>query len=319
MRQKSTTVLKAKKGVALAGDGNWHPLTAPFGYYGAKGRLASRMVDELPPHNAWVEAFCGSAALTVAKRPAQIEVINDINGEVVNFFRQLRNNSSKLCRLLGLTPYAREELQLARSPGRKASDLERARRFFVSSMMAINGSFGEALGGFSFSNSYTRRDMEARVSRWKAMPRYLEVIADRLSQVRIENKDAIKLLGEFSDRPATLVYLDPPYLGKRERGYDHDDCSEEYHERLLVMASKARCMLFISGYENALYNDYLIPGKGWHKRGIVTATRGHNGKDYEREEIVWYNERYANAVKSGRVPVRLSVKERQHRKVNPRR
>ena len=246
MRQKIATNLKAKKGNALGRHDKWQPLMAPFGYYGAKGRLASRIVEKLPPHNAWVEAFCGSTALTLAKRPAQIEVINDINGEVVNFFCQLRNNSSKLCRLLRLTPYAREELELARLPGRKLADLERARRFFVASMMAINGSFGEALGGFSFSNSYTRRNMEARVSRWKTMPSYLEVIAERLSQVRIENKDAIKLFGEFSDRPATLVYLDPPYLGERARGYDHEEYSEEYHERLLVTARKARCMVEVA-------------------------------------------------------------------------
>src|ERR1035437_9124735 len=100
MRQKIATKLKAKKANELGSDDNWQPLLAPFGYYGAKGRLASRIVARLPPHNAWVEAFCGSTALTLAKRPAQIEVINDINGEVVNFFCQLRNNSSRLCRLL---------------------------------------------------------------------------------------------------------------------------------------------------------------------------------------------------------------------------
>ncbi len=317
--QKSKINLTAINGNASGSDGNWRPLTAPFGYHGAKQRIASRIVAKLPPHNAWVEAFCGSAALTLAKRPAQIEVINDINGEVVNFFHQLRNNSTGLSQALRLTPYARDELKLARAPAMKLTDLERARRFFVTAMMAINGSFGEHLGGFSFSNSYARRNMEARVSRWRAMPNYLELIAERLSQVRIENKDAIELFGDFSNRPATLVYFDPPYLGDRARGYDHDQCSEKYHERLLIAARKAKCMVFLSGYENDLYNDYLTPANGWHKRRIKTATRGHNGKDSKRQEIVWYNERYANAVKSGRVPVRLSAKERYNNKVNPER
>jgi DNA adenine methylase len=317
--QKNGINLTAIKGNVLGNDGNWQPLVAPFGYHGAKQRLASRIVAKLPPHNAWVEAFCGSAALTLTKRPAPIEVINDINGEVVNFFRQLRNNSSELCQLLRLTPYAREELKLARLPRKKLTDLERARRFFVAAMMAINGSFGNALGGFSFSNSYVRRNMEARVSRWKAMPNYLELIAERLSQVRIENKDAIELFGDFSNRPATLVYFDPPYLADRARGYDHDQCSEKYHERLLVTASKAKCMVLLSGYENDLYNDYLTPANGWHKRRIKATTRGHNGKDSERQEIVWHNEQYANAAKSGRVPVRLSAKERRDKKVNPKR
>ena len=317
--QKNATNLTAMKNNATDSDGKWRPLMAPFGYYGAKQRLASRIVGKLPPHNAWVEAFCGSAALTLAKRPVQIEVINDINGEVVNFFRQLRNNSSEMCKLLRFTPYAREELSKARSPEAELTDLERARRFFVAAMMAINGSFGKALGGFSFSNSYTRRNMEARVSRWKAMPDYLELVAERLSQVRIENKDAIVLFSDFINRPATLVYFDPPYLTDRTQGYDHDQCSEEYHERLLNAAIKAKCMVFLSGYENDLYNDYLTCANGWHKRRIKTTTRGHNGKDSKREEIIWCNEKYSNALKSGRVPVHLSAKERRYKKVNPER
>jgi DNA adenine methylase len=317
--QKNETNMTDKKDHALVSDGKWRPLRTPFGYYGAKRRLASQIVVDLPPHNAWVEAFCGSAALTLAKVPAQIEIINDINGEVINFFHQLRNNSSKLRHLLKLTPYAREELKLARLSGTKLTDIERARRFFVAAMMAINGSFGESPGGFSFSNSYSRRNMEARVSRWKAMPDHLELIAERLSQVRIENKDAIELFGDFSNRPATLVYFDPPYLADRTRGYDHDQCSEKYHERLLITVNKAKCMVFLSGYENGLYNDYLTPANGWHKQRIKATTRGHNGKDSERQEIVWYNEKYTNAVKSGRVPVRLSAKERQQNKVNPKR
>lgn len=317
--QTKTTALRAAEKRATDGQDKWRPLMAPFGYYGAKQRLASRIVAELPPHNAWVEAFCGSAALTLAKKPAPIEVINDINGDIVNFFRQLRDHSIEMRRLLKLTPYAREELERARSRETELSNLERARRFFVAAMMAINGSFGEAEGGFSFSNSYERRGMEARVSRWKTRPDYLGLVADRLSQVRIENKDAIKLFGNFMNRPATLVYLDPPYLADRKRGYDHDQYSEEYHERLLNAAIRAKCMVFLSGYENDLYKDYLTHASGWHKRRIKTATRGHNGKDSEREEIIWYNQQYADAVTSVRVPVHLSAKERRYKKVNPER
>jgi len=317
--QKNGINLTAIKGFALGSNDNWQPLVAPFGYHGAKQRIASQIVAQLPPHNAWVEAFCGSAALTLAKRPSQIEVINDINGEVVNFFNQLRNNPSNLSQALKLTPYALDELKLARAPKKKLTDLERARRFFVAAMMAINGSFGKDLGGFSFSNSYARRNMEARVSRWKAMPSYLELIAERLSRIRIENKDAIELFSDFRNRPATLVYFDPPYLGNRVRGYDHDQCSEKYHERLLNAVLKAKCMVFLSGYENDLYNDYLTSANRWHKKHIKATTRSHNGKDIKRKEIVWYNEQYAKAVKSGRVPVRLSEKERKNNKVNPKR
>lgn len=75
-----------------------------FGYYGAKVRIATHIINSLPPHNAWVEAFCGSAALTIAKKPAPIEIINDLDDQIINLFEQLRNNSEKLISAVSLTP-----------------------------------------------------------------------------------------------------------------------------------------------------------------------------------------------------------------------
>ncbi len=127
-----------------------------FGYFGSKLRLAFKLRDELPPHVAWVDLFCGSAAMTLVKPPAPIEIINDLNGDIVNFFKQLRDNSEQLRERILLTPYAREEFEVSRHPGKRSDNMERARQFFVAAMMAINGSFGTAAGGFSRSNSYIR-------------------------------------------------------------------------------------------------------------------------------------------------------------------
>jgi DNA adenine methylase len=288
-----------------------------FGYFGSKLRIASKLRGQLPPHNAWVELFCGSAAMTLAKEPAPIEVINDINDEIVNFFRQLRNHSEQLCQQIRLTPYARAELEQARIHEPGISDLERARRFFVSAMMAINGSFGDAPGGFSFSNSYERGGMEARVSRWQKMPDYLLSLVERLRRVRIEKKDALALFKDFKNRPGSLVYFDPPYLGPRSRGYDFDQSSDEYHQKIMEEVISAKCMIFISGYENALYNKCLVEGNGWSKQVIRATTRGNNGKNSEREELIWFNPIYRNALETQRIPLRLSEKESHNRKINP--
>jgi DNA adenine methylase len=259
-----------------------------FGYFGSKLRIAAKMHDKLPPHNAWVELFCGSAAMTLAKEPAPLEVINDINKDIVNFYEQLRERGDELLMKILLTPYAREELHLARTSDGRASKLEKARRFFVSAMMAVNGSFGPVRGGFSTSNSYSRNGMEARVNRWHGMSQYLVTVVERLRTVRIENKDALLLFKDFSKRPATLAYFDPPYLGDRLPGYDHDETSEGYHERLLKAATKAKCMVFISSYANDLYDDYLTAANGWHKEVVDATTKGSNGKSQSREEILWF-------------------------------
>src|SRR6185295_8273464 len=78
---------------------NISKINTPFGYFGSKNKIALKLCADLPPHMCWVEAFCGSAALTLAKRRAPIEVINDIDGEIVNVFKQLRNHQDELCRL----------------------------------------------------------------------------------------------------------------------------------------------------------------------------------------------------------------------------
>jgi len=290
-----------------------------FGYFGSKRRIAAKLQDRLPPHNAWVELFCGSAAMTLAKKAAPIEVINDINGDIVNFFRQLRSNTSRLKKLIYLTPYARAELELARKQESDLSDLERARRFFVAAMMSINGTFGKDAGGFSFTNSYSRNGMEARVSRWHGMPDHVEWVANRLRTVRIEQQDALELFKKFRDRPATLVYLDPPYLGDRAQGYDYDENTIDFHERLLTAVVKAKCMAFISGYQNGLYDEMLTSKNGWSREIIKATTKGNNGKSFERNEVVWFNEAFIQAKAQARLPLMLTEMEARNGKINPER
>ncbi|MDD5464904.1 MAG: DNA adenine methylase [Candidatus Omnitrophica bacterium] len=290
---------------------------SPFGYFGSKHRIALPLIKYIPPHNAWVDAFCGSAAVTFAKSPAQIEIINDINGEIVNFFRQLRRNGSELCREIAMTPYAKEELFSARLHKKNLSSLERARRFLVSSMMAINGIFGEEKGGFSFSNSYARNGKEARVSRWYNLPVRLEAIVERLRNIRIEHKDARELIKGFLKRPATLLYLDPPYFAERTQGYEFDQNNEKFHKELLKLVCKAKCMVMISSYNSELYESILTSKLGWKQIKIATHTQGSNGKRMTRTEILWLNKNCIDAKRSQIVPVVLSKKEKKTGKVNP--
>jgi len=294
-------------------------ISPPFGYFGSKNRLAFQLCKNLPPHNCWVEAFCGSAAMTLAKAPAPIEVINDIDKEIVNFFKQLRNNNEELMKMLKYTPYAAQELYDARITVEDDTELERARKFLVQSMMAINGIFGEEKGGFSTSHSYARNNTEARVNRWNNLPERLDKVVKRLKQVRIENKDALVLLQKYVNRPATLIYLDPPYFADRTNGYREDANDKEFHEKLLTLANEAICMIFISGYESKLYSSMLSAENGWENKTYDTNTKGADGVVHPRKEIVWMNRYYRQAVETKQVPIVLSEKEQKMGKVNPER
>lgn len=293
------------------------PLKPPFGYYGAKQRIAARIVSSLPPHHAWVEAFCGSAAITLAKKPAPIEVINDLDGEIVNLFAQLRKHPKELCRAVALTPYAREEFQRARSAGKSRSPLERARQFIVATNLAVNSTVASSHCGFSFSQSYARDGREARVNRWYNLPERLAAVVERLRGVRVENRDAREIVEMFMDRPATLMYLDPPYFVKRSQGYAIDAKDEGFHRDLLHLCTRSKAMIVISGYPTALYEAVLSQEAGWERTDIETHTRDTSGQDYARTEVIWKNAAFLNALRTGKVPIRLTKKELAENKVNP--
>ena len=290
----------------------------PFGYFGAKQRLAKRIIEMLPPHNAWVEICCGSAVVTLNKPRAPLEVINDLNGDVVNLFRVLRDKPDRLCEVIALTPYAREEFINARKSLQTNDRIERARRFLIASMMTVNGTSGSVHNsGFSFSDSYVRGGREARVNRWYQLPERLSAIIERLRSIRIENKDAIEVVKQYADRPGTLMYLDPPYLMDREHVYATDANDEEYHEKLLQACLESSAMLMISGYTNPLYRKHLMKKDGWSKSTITTKTRGTNGNDGERTEVLWVNEAFTKAKKANAVPVKLTKVEADEVKLNP--
>jgi DNA adenine methylase len=314
--------MESEDGQYIVADlvGPIHRVTSkpPFGYYGAKQRIASRIIDSLPPHNAWVEAFCGSAAITLAKPPVPIEVINDLDDEVVNVFEQLRTNSDALCKAVTLTPYAFDEFHSARNEARSQDPLERARQFLVATMMTVNSTTSQQGScGFSYSQSFARGGMEARVSRWVNLPERLAHVVERLKTVRVEKRDARDLVRMFSDRPATLMYLDPPYFVKRAYDYAIDARDQDFHAELLDVCCRSKAMILISGYGNKLYNSTLTAKRGWSRVTIHTHTRDTTGQDYSRTEVIWRNAQFMRARKENKVPLRLTKKEIKENKVNP--
>jgi DNA adenine methylase len=295
------------------------PVKAPFGFFGAKIRISKKIIEHIPPHNCWVELFCGSAALTMAKEPALIEIINDVDDRIINFFEQLRKKPKKLCESIALTPYARAEYENYFKDEHKIGKFEKARRFLVANMMAINATPATS-SGFSYSQSYARQGREARVNRWYNLPDRMEQVVERLRSVRVEKRDGIELLAMFRYRPATLVYLDPPYFMKRWHSYEIDaNNDEQFHIDLLKLCRKSKCMLLISGYDNDLYNDYLTAGRGWEKIIIKASTKVTTGKQYSRAEVLWKNAKAVKALETGKVPIRLTEYEKKDKKINPER
>lgn len=229
---------------------------APLRYLGSKWRMAPRICAHLPDHECYVEPFSGSAAVLLTKQPSRIEVYNDIDEEVVHFFRVLREHTDALIEAVSLTPVSRREHDLAQEP---ADDpVERARRFLIRSWQTRGGYHGKS-SGQSWWYMRGRGRCHTSVQRWSKLPDRLAVVADRLIGVHIECEPWQSVIDRY-DAPQTLFYLDPPYLGATRSissGYEHDMRSEDDHRDLLETLTRIDGMAVVSGYDSDLYQAHL--------------------------------------------------------------
>ncbi|MBD2090158.1 DNA adenine methylase [Microcoleus sp. FACHB-1515] len=234
-----------------------------FGWYGGKFNHLSWLLPLLPEAVHYCEPFGGSAAVLLNRKPSPVETYNDIDGEVVNFFRALRDNQEELIRAIGLTPFSREELKVAAEQSTNdLSDLERARRFFVRARQVRTGLAQTASAGrWAHCKLTSRAGMAGAVSRWLGSVEGLSEIVQRLLRVQIENAQAIEVIQRY-DSEETVFYCDPPYPHD-SRGdtkayryemtdYDHQKLSEVLHEvKGKVALSGYRCKLL-----DTLYKDW---------------------------------------------------------------
>jgi DNA adenine methylase len=167
-----------------------------FGWYGGKFSHLDWLLPLLPTCHHYCEPFAGSAAVLLNRPPSPVETYNDLDGEVVNFFRVLRDHSDELIRDIGLTPFSREEFSIACDPRpQDITDAERARRFFVRARQVRTGLAQTAsLGRWANCKNTTRAGMSGVVSRWLGSVEALPGIAERLLRVQIENRPALELL-----------------------------------------------------------------------------------------------------------------------------
>jgi DNA adenine methylase len=234
-----------------------------FGWYGGKFNHLGWLLPLLPESHHYCEPFAGSAAVLLNREPSPVETYNDIDGEVVNFFRVLRNHKEELTEAIGLTPFSREEFYHAiNSHGEPLSDLERARRFFVRARQTRTGLAQTAsLGRWANCKNTSRAGMSGVVSRWLGSIEALPEIAERLLRVQIENRPAEDMLRLY-DSEETLFYCDPPYVhatrgDSKAYGFELDD---EAHRALASLLRSCRGRVAISGYPcelmDALYHDW---------------------------------------------------------------
>lgn len=245
-------------------------------YPGAKNRIADWIISYIPKHTVYVELFAGSLAVLLNKERSHIETVNDIDGDIVNFFRVLRDYPDELKLAIELTPFARDEYKNAFQETEKP--LEKARRFCVRCWQGF-GNSQLYQNGFK-SGQQTRSPNPART--WAELPEVMMQAAERLKGVQIENLPAEELIKRYNTKDV-FFYVDPPYVPGVRKGYLYKyEMDREAHESFLRTVAGHPGRFMISGYENDLYNDYL---SGWRKAYKNTVAEAGN----KRTEVLWMN------------------------------
>jgi DNA adenine methylase len=258
-----------------------------FGWYGGKFSHLDWLLPLLPACHHYCEPFAGSAAVLLNREPSPVETYNDLDGEVVNFFRVLRSRKEELIEAIGLTPFSREEFHLACQPmSGSMSDLERARRFFIRARQVRTGLAQKAsLGRWANCKNTSRSGMSGVVSRWLGSVEGLPAIAERLLRVQLENRPALEVI-DLYDAPGTLFYCDPPYPHESRgdvQSYGFEMTDREHRDfaaRLQVLQGKVA----VSGYDCPLYDELFA---GW-RRHEAPVKQCHSIKK-PRQEVLWTN------------------------------
>lgn len=255
-------------------------------YHGGKWVLAPWIIEHMPKHRTYVEPFGGAASVLLRKPRSYAEVYNELDGEIVNLFRVVRDRGDELRRLLELTPFARAEFVEAWE--RTDDPLESARRVVMRSFMGFSTVGATRRGKVNGTASIT--GFRSNVTRagttpahdWRGYPDCLTAIIERLRGVVIENRPAAQVI-ETHDGPETLLYVDPPYVQEtRDKGSDYNhEMTVDDHRALASQLNSVKAAVIVSGYACPLYDDELFVG--WKRVTRETYADGARA----RTEVLW--------------------------------
>jgi DNA adenine methylase len=266
------------------------PTKPPVPYYGGKVRLAGRIAAALPPHTHYVEPYAGSLAVLLAKPPSRMETVNDLDGDLVHFWRVLRERPEDLARACALTPHSRAEHAAALAPLGGLDDVERARRVWVRLTQGRAGTLRPT--GW--------RHYVAGDSSSTSMPGYLNGYLDRMAAaaarmhaVSLECRPALEVVAAYGRARSTLLYVDPPYPGAtgRDRNYRTEMMGEAAHRDLAAALRACRATVVLSGYPGDLYDTLFAD---WHRTELASGT-SQGGQWEARTEVLWSNRPLAAA------------------------
>jgi len=258
----------------------------PVPYFGGKMTIGPRIATLLPRHRHYVEPYAGSLAVLLAKPRSGHETVNDLDGDLMAFWRVLRERPQELARACALTPHSRAELTAAHEPA--TDQLEVARRVWVELSQGRAG---------TRRRTGWRHYVKTAANPTTSMPDHLDAYidrmydaAERLAGVSLESMPALDLVAKYGADPDVLLYVDPPYLGSTRcrswDGYHHEMRGDAEHRELASVLRACQSAVVLSGYPSALYEELYV---GWDRHTIASGTGQGAGTWANRTEVLWSN------------------------------
>ena len=254
-------------------------MKTPITYYGGKQTLLKYLLPLIPSHKLYCEPFFGGGAVFFAKPKSDVEVINDINGEVINFFKVIKTKFTELQKEIQSTLHSRElykrAMEIYNNPTRY-SDVKRAWALWT----ATNQGFAGMIGSWGFGKDDSK-EASLAVKRETFTKRYEE----RLTRVQVENNSAIKVISRCDDKE-TFIYADPPYIGSDQghyKGYSEDD----YRELLNALA-KVKAKFLLSSYPSKILQSYIKKYK-WRVQKVTKSVAVTKHTDKVKTEMIVMN------------------------------
>jgi DNA adenine methylase len=258
-------------------------LKTPITYYGGKQLMVRHILPMIPEHNLYCEPFAGEAAIFFAKQPSEVEILNDTNRELINFYRVVQNDFTSLEKEIKITLHSRDLHRKAcviyNNPD-MFSELKRAWALWVLSTQGFSGQLDSSWGYDVVKNSTPKRLENKKQA-------FTIDLAIRLQQVQIECADALYIIRSRDNKEA-FFYVDPPYFNSNMGHYD--GYSKDDFEALLMLLSEIKGKFLLSSYPSDILNDY-IKRYGWQTRsfeGRVTVA-AKNGKHKGKTERLTLN------------------------------
>lgn len=256
-------------------------MKAVLKYPGSKWRIAQNIISMIPNHHSYLEPYFGSGAVFFTKDPSAIETINDLDNDIPNLFKCIRNDPERLAANISAIPYSRYEYESAFAC-RPDDDYDRAVVFLIKCWMGHGfRTYGNRVG---WKNDVHGRESMYALRNWYILPDKILSVAERLKTVQIENRPALEVIRRFNYSDV-FMYIDPTYLKRtklsKRRQYKFE-MTDEDHVELLNELLQIKAKVMISGYESDMYDDIL---REWNKEFL----RSNNEYGSASREFIWMN------------------------------